>query len=77
MKNKMTLYYIGDNFYSESGTMMSSIYHSTGERSDWGDVQCMLRDGMELEIVQAPDSFLVQKYRQLDEYKKKRLAQSA
>jgi hypothetical protein len=51
--NAMKLIYIGDHFYMESGTMMSPIYHETGERSDWGKVNCALRAGETVEIRQA------------------------
>lgn len=46
----MELIYIGDHFYLESSTMMSSIYHVTGERSDWGKVQIALRNGESVSI---------------------------
>ena len=49
----MRFIYIGDHFYRESGTVMSSIYYETGERSDWGFVQRALRDGEDVEIRQA------------------------
>lgn len=51
----LTLVYIGDHFYSESGTVMSPIYTEDGERSDWGFVQCALRDGASVEIRQATE----------------------
>ena len=46
----MNLIYIGDHFYAESGTMMSSIYTEDGRRTDWGFVQCALRDGQIVNI---------------------------
>lgn len=46
----MELIYIGDHFYAESRTMMSSIYTTDGQRSDWGFVQCALRDGETVNI---------------------------
>lgn len=49
----MKLIYIGDYFYRQSGTMMSPIYHETGERSDWGQVSCALRAGENVHIRQA------------------------
>ncbi len=49
----MKLIYIGDHFYLESKTMMSCIYHETGERSDWGKVNSALRAGKNVEIRQA------------------------
>ena len=46
----MELIYIGDDFYHESGTIMSSIYDIHGYRQDWGKVQCALRDGESVHI---------------------------
>jgi hypothetical protein len=46
----MNLIYIGDHFYGESNTMMSPIYTEDGRRSDWGLVQCALRDGKTVSI---------------------------
>jgi hypothetical protein len=46
----MQLIYIGDHFYSESWTIMSSIYTEDGRRMDWGFVQCALRDGKTVNI---------------------------
>lgn len=38
------LFYIGDEFYWESGTVMSSLYNvDTKERWDWGKVQLFIR----------------------------------
>lgn len=31
--------YYGDEFYTESGTVMGSVYTEKGQRSDWGKVQ--------------------------------------
>lgn len=53
MEKHMKLIYIGDHFYHESGTMMSSIYGEDGTRSDWGKVQVALRAGQPIEIRQA------------------------
>ena len=49
----MKLIYIGDHFYSESGSLMSPIYGEDGSRSDWGKVQMALRQGDEVSIRQA------------------------
>lgn len=49
----MKLVYIGDKFYHESGTMMSSLYTEDGQRSDWGFVNIALRRGEEVQIRQA------------------------
>jgi len=39
------LIFIGDNFYMESGTAMSSIYKVNGERFDYGFLQRDLAAG--------------------------------
>jgi hypothetical protein len=57
----MKLIYIGEKFYDESKTMMSSIYHEQDEdgvylRSDWGKVNVALRNGENVEIRQATDA---------------------
>ena len=49
----MKLVYIGDHFYAESGSVMSSIYTEDGYRSDWGQVQMALRRGESIEIRQS------------------------
>ena len=47
----MELFYIGDRFYNESGTMMSCIYHvGTKFRSDWGKVNIALSRGESVHI---------------------------
>jgi len=53
MDKNMNLIYIGDEFYSKSGTVMSSIYTEDGERYDWGFVQIALRNGEDIHIRQA------------------------
>ena len=54
---KVELIYIGDNFYRESRSTMSSIYEVTGDpfkrkwkRWDWGFVSVALRNGDEIKI---------------------------
>ena len=39
------LIFIGEEFYANSGTMMSSIYGEDGARWDWGKVKIALEDG--------------------------------
>lgn len=60
----MELIFIGDDFYQKSGTMMSPIYSVTGERCDWGFVNCALRRGESVHIRPATSS-------ELDFYNKK------
>jgi len=48
--------YIGDKFYGDSGTMMSSIYKKEGKkytRFDWGFLQIALANGENVKIRQA------------------------
>lgn len=49
----MELIYIGDHFYNESSTIMSSIYTVDGERFHWGFVQASLKEGKNINIRQA------------------------
>lgn len=51
----LKLIYIGDHFYRDSKTMMSSIYTEDRRRSDWGFVQVALRAGKNVEIRQATE----------------------
>ena len=51
----MNLVYIGDHFYSESSTSMSTIYTENGERYHWGWVQRALKKGENINIRQAND----------------------
>jgi hypothetical protein len=46
----MNFIYIGDHFYTESGTMMSSIYDEQGNRQDWGKVQMALKNDESVNI---------------------------
>lgn len=46
MLDVKVLFFIGDEFYRKSGTMMSSIYEEgTFARFDWGFVGHALREG--------------------------------
>ncbi len=47
----MKLIYFGEDYYNRSGTMIGVLYHEdSGERSDWGKVNCRLRDGESVQI---------------------------
>lgn len=46
----MKLIYIGDHFYWQSGSAMSSLYTEDGRRSDWGFIQTALKNGEPVEI---------------------------
>jgi len=56
MEKTMKLIYIGDHFYRESGTLMSSLYTEDGKRSDWGFVSSALHNGENVEIRQVTDA---------------------
>ena len=65
----MDLIYIGDHFYRESKTMISSIYTPGGQRSDWGFVQIALRNGENVNIRQATPEEIEPYQRKLDAMK--------
>lgn len=69
--------YIGDKFYLESGTVMSSIYRilesgEVVERSNWGEIQDALRNGEEIHIRPAYPEELAGAQRHLDEIKERK-----
>lgn len=51
----MKVVYIGERFYTESGSIMSSIYTEDGARTDWGFVNLALANGDEVHIRQASE----------------------
>lgn len=52
----MELIFIGDHFYHESKTIISSIYDVNGYRQDWGKVRVALRNGESVHIRPATDA---------------------
>ena len=46
----MEFFYVGDRFYRDSGTMMSSIYTTDFRRAHWGQVEMALKEGQKVEI---------------------------
>jgi len=50
MNETTELIYIGDHFYFQSGTAMSSLYTINGSRYDWGFVQRDLSRGKSINI---------------------------
>ena len=68
----MELIYIGDRFYNESNSMMSSIYDIHGNRQDWGFVQIALCNGESVHIRPATDAELISYEKALIEIKKGR-----
>lgn len=67
----MDLVYIGDKFYRESSTIMSSIYTPDGARSDWGKVEIALSLGYSVTIRQASKPFLSKMEKRLAKIKEK------
>lgn len=74
MERMIELIFIGDRFYVESGTMMSSIYHLNGQRSDWGMVNVALRKGITVQIRPATKEEIEPYERELAERKAKKRA---
>ena len=66
----MELIYIGDEFYRESSTSMSSIYTINGVRSDWGQVSRALEQGESVHIRPAIESEITFYKQKLKEVKK-------
>lgn len=68
----INLFFIGDKFYSESGSIMSSIYvKDSFTRYDWGFVSIALSEGITINITPATDAEMLWAYTKLAEAKKK------
>lgn len=68
MPETIELFFIGQNFYSASRTMMSSIYVAgTFQRFDWGFVSVALSEGKNVNIRQATDAELAWATRKLNQ----------
>jgi hypothetical protein len=64
----INLIFIGDEFYSQSGTMMSCLYQEENWfRYDWGFVAGELRNGNIVNIRPATDAELGKAHRMLNE----------
>jgi hypothetical protein len=72
MKSPYKAYYIGEEFYGASGTMMSSLYTESGFRSDWLAVRMALEEGREVHIRQATDAEMLKAYQKLHEHLSKK-----
>jgi hypothetical protein len=71
-RKEIQLFFIGDKFYSESRTVMSSIYvKDTFERYDWGFVNIALKEGYKVTITPATNDELLWAYKKLGEVKSK------
>ena len=63
--------YIGNEFYSKSGTVMSSIYEIINKeyyRTDWGKVQIALGNGCKISIRPATKSEMKRFNKELKKY---------
>jgi len=47
------VYYFGDKYYRESGTMMGALYTDKGERYDWGFLQRDVENGEDVLVKKA------------------------
>ena len=65
----MECIFIGDRFYIESGSIMSSLYKVKGERTDWGLVSNALNNGKSVNIRPATINELEQYTKMLNEIK--------
>jgi hypothetical protein len=64
------LIFIGNNYYSESGSWMSSLYEEgTWSRYDWGFVQRDLGEGIPITIRPATEDELIIANQKLLEFK--------
>jgi hypothetical protein len=67
----MNLIYLGEKFYNESSTMMGILYTENWERSDWGKVAILLKDGYQINIRPATIREIGVAEKQLKKYKEK------
>ena len=47
------VYYFGDKYYNDSGSMMGVLYTEKGERYDWGFLQRDVGEGEEVVVKKA------------------------
>jgi hypothetical protein len=71
------LIFIGNKFYDESDTMMSSVYQIIGkgkyQRSDWGWIQTALENRVSISIRPATKKEMAYFELRLNEYRKETL----
>jgi len=72
MSGTLKCMYIGQRFYYESGTMLSSIYTQDMKRTDFGKIQIALEEGRSVEIRPATEEELQHFIKRLDEMKSKK-----
>lgn len=53
-----TVFYFGDTYYWESGTMMGQLYTYNGDRYDWGKLQNDVSSGVEVLVKPATKEML-------------------
>jgi hypothetical protein len=52
------VYYFGDKYYNESGTIMSSLYTEKGERYDWGFLRRDVENGEDVVVRKATSDMI-------------------
>ena len=65
----MDCIFIGNRFYEESGSIMSSLYTVEGKRTDWGFIEAALRNGKSVSIRPATINEIEQYTKKLNEIK--------
>lgn len=71
---KKEIVFIGNEFYYESGTMMSCVYEKTNDkykRTDWGFIQIALEEGYDINMRPATEEEMKMFKEKLCKFKKK------
>ena len=63
------IYYFGDKYYAQSGTMMGVLYTEKGERYDWGFLQRDVERGEDVVVRKATPDMIKWADTQLESYK--------
>ena len=63
------VYYFGDKYYDQSGTIMGVLYTDKGERYDWGFLQRDVGDGEDVVVRKATPEMIQWADKQLEQYK--------
>ena len=63
------VYYFGDKYYHQSGTMMGVLYTDKGERYDWGFLQHDVDNGEDVVVRKATPQMIEWADKQLEQFK--------
>ena len=63
------VYYFGDKYYDQSGTMMGVLYTDKGERYDWGFLQRDVDNGEDVVVRKATTDMIKWADTQLEDFK--------